>query len=352
MEIFYIHGIDPNNQEFEFKKGEEVGEEMKTYFKPYNNVIICVKGNEVGSDYDCLKKIMQIPDNYHIYTHTIIMKALMRIYNKSTHIDINKRLNSVYGNIHISERCEYHQTVYDKYHCALRDSVKTAIMIETVMNEFGIEVENNEELPQVSDDIEIQPNHEILMLFEDVYSDNSPCEVVFMRCVLENYRINQREIVKHIMFGMKNKGMDSERPELDGILFGDDRNDKQFDELYHLGLQYPNALVVNSCSKETCMRIGLPNKRINENVFIAECVKGVYGSNKGVGNIRKNYDENIEKGSYECCEYHKSNAENCCIVKLNRFIDKCNYIINNWDKLNGEYSQSFTSTTSTTSDAE
>ena len=179
------------------------------------------------------------------------------------------------------------------------------------------------------------------MLFTDRYSDNNPCEVLTIQFTLNNFMIEHdgSNYENFVMF--KRESVNSGgRPEMEQFGIDDEYNEKQRCTIHDTYMFHQNALIVTDKINSGVMKeMGIPTFFITEEDFIRKAVEGKYQIKVGKNKIEKilSYvEQHVQSEQFICCEYHRSNSQNCCCVRVNKFIRKFNDVLEHFEELSNK----------------
>ena len=196
----FIHGINPQDPRLEANY-TLIANELISYNNRFPGLSYYVSKEEtLSGDKECIIEIFKrgripVPNNIRFITHIELFQMWCQMNNVNLTEKSSFILNHIFKQLECAERCSYHKTIDDKYHCALSDARHTALMELICVNHFGGKVNDIETLPKtifVKSDWELS-NTVALFTNCEYHSRDDISELAFTLVDLQSFETLQQQ---------------------------------------------------------------------------------------------------------------------------------------------------------------
>ena len=347
----FIHGIDPQDERLE-KNYTLIANELISYNNRFDGPSFYVSKEEVLSgDKLCIEEIFKrgkvpIPKNIRFITHIQLFDEWCKMNNVKLTEKSSFILNHIFKQLECCERCDYHKTINEKYHCALSDARHTALMELICIKHFGGEVVNFETFPKtifVKSDWDLT-NTVVLFTNCEFYSSGNISEISFSLVDLQTFETHKQQTFYLLPFGhmysqsisqvlelfhqnkwtneivieLMNEFIDSLQSEKDIIVVCLKGKISKSLPTLHIS-QYLNVNIVDF-KKQLLMKLSQQYQMEKQKIQLFDSV---------MADI--NHDKNC------VCKVHSSCVEDCCYDETRRYIQTTQMLMKDYKSIVEKY---------------
>ncbi|KAL7714168.1 Maelstrom domain-containing protein [Entamoeba marina] len=255
-------------------------------------------------------------------THHQLLDIVLNAFNIQSNPSFYTFMNTCYKRLHCAERCCYHSSIDDMFHCALADAQHTALMLLIILEKSGVDIKQYDPLPQINGKmLTFNGTNEFVFVCNDQTPQKELLELVFAEVHTNDVVFNQ--IVNTQVFKFKDADtVDIDAQHENELIQKDIKN--------AISKHPPNVIYVlmDSVRKEILQELQEDHFIVDKQVFLKTYFTKLIGQDRD-----STYLLQIAKDSYnraviinQHTTKHLNTKQPSCLDKINSFISTIQHI--------------------------